>query len=141
MRKKISIVIILVICLLAGALLPNTGRAEAKEKYVLSGFGKQVEAEYLVIKPKNNKKKLLVRGWAYKTKNRGVDVSGKKKKYFDKTFKVARNCKVVEVEMPRNHVYGFKKYLSKYKISGDFAGIAVEVVIRNGKVYRIYRSA
>ncbi len=140
--KNIRIaVIVFFFCLLMGVVSPGSRRVEAKGKYVLSGFGKLVDEEYLVIKPKNNKKRLLVKGWAYKTKNRNVDKSGRSKKYFNKTFIVARNCKVVEVEMPHDHVYNFKRYLSKYNIHGDFAGIAVDVVIKGGKVYRIYRSA
>ncbi len=141
MKNKKVVVIILLLCFFTSVFSPNSRQIEAKRKYVLYGYGKHVDAKYLVIKPKNNRKKLLVKGWAYKTKKRTYDESGKSKKYINKTFKVARNCKVVEVEMPRDHVYSFKKYLRKYKIRGDFAGIAVQVVIKNGKVYRIYKSA
>lgn len=141
MKNKKIVAIIMFFCLFTGVLSLNSRNIEAKGKYVLSGFGKNVEAKYLVIKPNKNKKKLIVKGWAYKTKSRNYQKSGKSKKYFNKTFKVASNCKVVEVEMPRNDVYSFKKYLKKYNIHGDFAGIVVQVVIKNGKVYRIYKSA
>lgn len=59
---------------------------------------------------------------------------------FDK-ISIAKYFQVVEVEMPTNHVYSYRKYLKKYKIHGDFTGIEARVVIKNGKVHRIYLSS
>lgn len=138
-RKILSVLLCLCLIMVSAAVYPSR-KAEAKGKYVLAGSGKNVKSDYLVIKPKG-KNKLRVKGWAYKTKKVFADTSEMSNKYYNKTFKIARGCKVIEVEMPKDHVYSYKKYLKKYKIHGDFAGIETQVVIKNGKVHRIYLSA
>ncbi len=138
-RKILSILLCLSLIMVSAAAYPSR-KAEAKGKYVLAGSGKNVKSDYLVIKPKG-KNKLQVKGWAYKTKKVFADTSEMSNKYYNKIFKIARGCKVVEVEMPTNHVYSYRKYLKKYKIHGDFTGIEARVVIKNGKVHRIYLSA
>ena len=145
MKKKIimkkMIVVLAISCMVLGTVAWPSKFAEAKSKYFLSGFGKGVEPDYLVVTPKNRNKELLVKGWAYKNKKLFADTYGKSKKYVNKKFKVTRDCKVIEVEMPKNQVYRLKKYITKYKIRGDFAGIQVQLLIKDGKVCRIYRSA
>lgn len=137
--KIISVVLCLCLIIVSAAVYPDW-KTEAKGKYVLAGPGKGVSPDYLVIKPKG-KNKLRVKGWAYKTKKLFADTSEMSNKYYKKTFKIARSCKVVEVEMPKNHVYSYRKYIKKYKIHGDFTGIEARVVIKGGKVHRIYLSA
>lgn len=138
-RKILSVLLCLCFIIVSVATYPGR-KAETKGKYVLMGSGKSVRSDYLVIKPKG-KNKLKVKGWAYKTKKVFADTSEKSTKYYNKVFKIARGCKVIEVEMPKNHVYSYQKYLKKYKIHGDFTGIEARVVIKSGKVHRIYLSA
>lgn len=140
MKRKILSVLLCLCLIVVGVVAGQDWKAAAKGKYVLAGSGKNVRSDYLVIEPKG-KNKLRVKGWAYQTQKVFADTSAMSNKYYNKTFKIARGCKVIEVEMPKNHVYSYWKYLKKYKIHGDFAGIEAKVVIKGGKVHRIYLSA
>ena len=61
----------------------------------------------------------------------------------NKRIAVARNCRVIEIENPRNHIYSLKNYIRKYKVKRgqNIRGIETYLKIKGGKITEIDFSA
>ena len=86
--------------------------------------------------------KIQIFGWWQKGKSFQGAMDGKKRLY-SKRFKISKNCKVLEIEEPRNHTYSLKKYIKKRGIRKGQSILNVEnyIKIKKGKIVKIEFSA
>ena len=122
----------------------DTNKSQAANKYWICGSS-YVGAAGGKMKLYMKKNSIVIKGKALKcnSKKQFYNMKGKKIKYSKKTFKLAKNCKVVECEGMGEYKYSYSKYRKSrgIKPSKNSVGINAGIVVKNGKVSAIYFSA
>ena len=133
--------IAIVLCLIGGIVVfqSKPRQAMAKSKYWLSAMSYETGGTSSV---KYKGTKIKIKGKWGKGKSMDLALNAGKKSV-NKTLKLASNCKVIEVEMPKNHVYPAKKYFKKIGLKKGkiLPYIELNILIENKKVKKIYTSA
>lgn len=88
--------------------------------------------------------KIQINGtWQKARKESQIFFTEKKARSMKKTFRLDKKCKVIEMEMPKDHVYSWKRYkrIRGYKKGDRIGYVEGYLKIVNGKIKRIYFSA
>lgn len=152
--SKVKIVVGLIIVLITTLALPLTADAATKKKtYCLVGqYDYAYLKEFYGLNLRNakiiyrNSSKITVKGnWnkgsSLKKAYRAFD--NKRFVRINKSYKIAKTCKVVEIGAPKNHTYSWKKWrkMQRCKKNKKIRFIECALVIKNGRVVRIYTGA
>ena len=145
--KKTTIVMILTV-LAFTIMIPATAFASSRKTYYLGGvsvFGGSSKKNSAMLIYRNSSH-ISVKGTWDKgiscNKWGGAEGQTKTRKV-NRRFKVSKNCKVVEVQMPKSHIVKWSRWrkTNDCKKNKEIVFIGCTLKIKKGKIVRIYFGA